>query len=66
MTSRVQIFYKSGNSIVLTVDKFKATRSQFDGELTGMEWGGEYPRIIYPGINEVEAIFDLGELDGES
>jgi hypothetical protein len=45
MTSRVQIFYKSGNSIVLTVDKFKATRSQFDGELTGMEWGGEYPRI---------------------
>jgi hypothetical protein len=65
MTNRVQIFYKSGNSIVITAEKFKTTRSPHTGELTGIEWGGVTPNILFPGINEIEAIFDLGEVEAE-
>jgi hypothetical protein len=65
MANRVLVLYKSGNRMEFVAEKFTGTTR--GGMLSEVAWEGIKPIPLYFGIDEIEAVFDLGEVDeGES
>ena len=55
--SKVQVLFKSGNSIVLEVDEFSTA---YTGEqLTKLKWTNPKPNIMFISLPDIEAIFEV-------
>ncbi|MBB3752694.1 hypothetical protein FHT44_005206 [Mycolicibacterium sp. BK634] len=55
--SKVQINYKSGRSIVIKCEDFKATRVGSD--LRKVEWRAAVPDPLFIGLDDIESIWEL-------
>ena len=44
---KIQILFKSGNSITLTVDLFSVEKSTIDNTIIKLSWGNMDPRLMY-------------------
>ena len=54
--SKVRIFFKSGNSILLEVVKFNLTRTGED--ITKLSWTNPVPNIMFIALPSIEAVFE--------
>lgn len=57
--ARVQINYKSGQSVVIECDKFSCRREPASNELAELTWENATPRALFMGFNDVESVWEL-------
>ena len=57
--SRVQINYKSGQSVVIDCNDFKVSWSQVTGEVTKLTWSDASPNPLMAGLSSIESIWEL-------
>ena len=56
---KIQILFKSGNSITLTVDLFSVEKSTIDNTIIKLSWENMDPRLMYICLDNIEAILEL-------
>jgi hypothetical protein len=56
--SKVQINYKSGQSVVVTCTQFKVKWDGVGG-IHRVEWADVKPNPLHIGINEIESIWEI-------
>jgi hypothetical protein len=54
---KVQINYKSGQSIIVKVEKLEVSRR--GGTLDSIKWDGIAPEPLFMGIDDIESIWQL-------
>lgn len=55
--SKVQINYKSGNSITFKVDHLEVVSSGH--EVTKLKWDGMSAKPLFAGLSEIESVWEL-------
>ena len=55
--SKVQILFKSGNSLTVEVDKLTTTHT--GNALTKLAWESAEPNILYISLSDIEAILEV-------
>lgn len=56
-TYTVRILYKSGNSLDVECDHCSVDKR--GGEITGIELQDSYPYMIYAGVDNIEAVWQI-------